>query len=414
MRSIIFVIFGLITFGFASCHFGDSAEEMLDKYSNTERDLIFTFGAEVPGGSSTRVVGTDEGLDGVSSKWRGDESIALFDFGNVFITTNGGGTSALALKYKKKEDPEFGIDFAKFEGTGRTKISDAEIKGKTFALAYPYNKFDDKPCSSSSLDLSFNPQTGKLQDLYEYNHYAWGYTTGICKDDEITLYEYQASCSSDLPWHSHTAGTERIVLDNKMSIIRFSMIYGLVNIHDDNSIDTTWMTLNDYLSRNNWKIDHIDVSNLESASYGIDRAELDLRTGQVLPKQDADSVIRVQNLSNAPLVLMDIAEGDATPVSHETGAEKVSWGTTFYLSVPCHYKRLNIQPLLTIYTIDEVGNPAETYYGLVSTKELKEGDYYMTAPIKLVDNRVKLQEEAKIYLYYHSSFVWGDSDPIEI
>ena len=36
----------------------------------------------------------------------------------------------------------------------------------------------------------------------------------------------------------------------------------------------------------------------------------------------------------------------------------------------------------------------------------------MTAPVVMLDDETKLQEEAKIYLYYHSSFVWDT--PIDI
>ena len=53
-----------------------------------------------------------------------------------------------------------------------------------------------------------------------------------------------------------------------------------------------------------------------------------------------------------------------------------------------------------------------TYFGAITTKTVKEGDYYMTAPVVMLDDETKLQEEAKIYLYYHSSFVWDS--PIDI
>ena len=53
-----------------------------------------------------------------------------------------------------------------------------------------------------------------------------------------------------------------------------------------------------------------------------------------------------------------------------------------------------------------------TYFGALSNKTVREGDYYMTAPVVMLDDETKLQEEAKIYLYYHSSFVWDT--PIDI
>ncbi len=407
----------------SSCHFGHTAEEMRNKYNDVERDLTFTFSAVGPGGtsatttSSTRVYLQDDELDGVVSRWEEDDVIALFDFGEVFVATGGGSTNyALPLKYYEDAPDTYGIDFAVFTGSARAKMGEDVFNGKPFALVYPHDKFKDVSAAETSLQLPFDGQLGSLGSLQENFLYAWGRAQGICQDAVVTLIEDQGPCSSRQEWHTHDTGSEIIVLDNKMAIIRFSMIVANVTIGDNGRPDTTLMTLNDYLG-SDLDIESIEVQNLVSGAPGVTTVNLDLASGMVSGEPTATGTLVIGHTNDTTgVATREIQQQDATPVNHSADADSVAWGTTFYLAVPCPSETtLAYHPLITVHTRNnKTGLPGDTYYGAVSEKVIKEGDYYMTAPIVLFDNKARIDVEAKIYLYYHSSYVWSGDETIDV
>ncbi len=397
-----------------ACQFGRSAEEIINSKNDVERELTFTFSATSPGGgesSGTRVSLVDEELEGVRATWEDGDAIAMFDFGEVFVTTNGSGSDALILSYVEEDDhnENDGIHYANFKGQGLAKMGEDVFNKKPFGLLYPASdNVKELPCATLEAPLSFVGQDGDLLTLSRNFLYAWGYAYGVCKDDEVTLYENQSICSSNLSWHPHVVGSDSIILDNKMCIIRFSMVKAVPNA--DNT-DSTLYSLQTYLSSQNLEIDSIIVANIIQGAPGISQAMLNLQMGEVTADQSADSALTLIPTES----LKEITEENATPVSADADAERVAWGSTFYLAVPCPSStKLNIQPLLTVHTRSSLDHhtPGTTYFGIVSSKEVKEGDYYMTAPIEMVDDLTRLQEAAKIYLYYHSSFVWNQ--PIDI
>ncbi len=395
------LLIALTTLCFSSCHFGHSAEEIMNKYKDVERDLEFTFVAPTPGGS-TRVTMVDNGLGGVATRWEDIDAIALFDFGLVFVEP----TTAISLGYDKDEDDIHGVDFASFKGQAKAKMGENVFDGKDFALMYPYGKFGNCPATSSTVELDFVGQDGSLDLLRKEFLYAWGMAFGKCEDAVVTLYENQAGCSSDQEWHAHESGSEEIILDNKMAIVRFSMIGGDVSFEGD----TTWKCLTEFLADKGLLIDKVIISG-DSLSIPFSKATVNLHDGKVTPSPTASRSLTVTKNPSYPFV--EIPKEEATPESYAPNAKKVAWGTSFYLSIPCTMQGvLPFTPILTIHTIDaRSGKAGTTYYGSLSHKVLKEGDYYMTAPIKVVDSKVKLQESAQIYLYYHSSFVF-DIDAI--
>lgn len=387
---------------------------MVNKYKNVERDMTFNFMASQPGGS-TRVYMTDEELNGIDSKWENSDAIAVFDFGKVFTGTNGGNSkNALALKYKEANDenPSDGIDYAKFEGKARAEMGEYPVNGENFALMFPYKKFADKPCGSISLTMDFETQDGTLDKLRKEFMYAWGFTLGICEDAEVILQEAQAGCSSGLSWHGH--GGDKIILDNKMSIIRFSMIAGTANVQGD----TVWETLDSYLKKQKLEVSRIEIDNHAGAAVPISKADIDLNSGRVTPSEYGSSSLSVVAPGGAGLTFKEIREEEATPTT-VGGTERVAWGSTFYLSVPCPSNRqLDYKPYLTIYTQSSIDHKTvqgcPVFVGSLERKTIKEGDYYMTAPIRVIDNKVQIVENAKIYLYHHSSYTWTDDESIDI
>lgn len=402
-------IFALLSLCVSSCHFGDTAEDMVNKYNNIERDMVFTLSADQPGGTDTRVAITDNELDGITSIWeKNNESIAVFDFGEVFTMTNGSSNpkNALCLAYEEDVTPDdHGIDYASFKSTGRTraKMGETAVNAKNFALMYPYGKFSALPCNATSVKMDYNGQTGRLNEKgvknIEKNYfYAWGYALGTCNSSEksnksvVDLIEGQSGCSSNLPWHSH--GGEKIILDNKMAIIRFSLIANEYN------------TLSTYLG--NDKIDYIDIENIEEGVPGFSEATVDLRSGLVTATTEAQKVLRVTPVTIDNKQFKEITKANATP--SYVGGPGVAWGTTFYLAVPCpKNKVLPFHPVLTIHTTG-----GKVYYGSLQSKDIKEGDYYMTAPIKVTKDEIDLDDQAQIYLYYHSSYVWSGNNTIDV
>ena len=415
MRKNGLLFSGLVLLSLTSCRLGRTAEEIRTQYNNVERNLTFTFGAQQPGttgGSDTRVTLVDNELEGVESRWESSDAIALFDFGAVFVDD----PNAIALGYVEDADDEYGIDYAVFSGSAKSKMGEDAPNEMPFALVYPCSRFESMPSSSTSVTLTFDEQYGSLEWLRQLHLYAWGSAIGRCEDGLVTLREAQASCSSNLTWHSHKTGSEDIILDNKMSIIRFSMVVADITTDGNGNPDTILTSLNDYLG-NDVDIDYIEVQNISATAPGISEATLDLASGLVSPSEDASSTVTVTHLADTTGVeLREIEEQDATPVNHSADADSVAWGTTFYLSVPCPVNTtLNIHPMLIVHTRNTTtGLPGATYYGAVSEKTIKEGNYYMTAPIWMFDNKAKLDVEAKIYLYYHSSYVWSGDDRIDI
>lgn len=384
------LIFAATAFCFSSCQFGHSAEEIMNKYSDVERNIEFTFSSPTPGGT-TRVSMTDNGLEGVATSWENSDAIALFDFGEVFVEP----TNAISLAYDKGETSSAGLSVASFKGEAKAKMGENVFDGKEFALLYPYSKFADKEGSTESVDLDFTGQDGILSTLSEKYLYAWGGVYGECSDAVVTLKENQSSCSSNQDWHNHETGSETIVLDNKMCIIRFSMV----------SPDGK-QSLTDYLKANNLELDQIVVE-CDETSTPFSKATVDLKTGEVKAAEDASCSLTVE----VGTALTEITEEDATPVSLASDADKVAWGTTFYLAVPCTESgSLLFYPVLTIKTKTAAGASGTTYYGSLASKTLKEGDYYMTAPIQVSDNKMNMQEDAQIFLYYHSSYVFDIVD----
>lgn len=402
-----------------SCHFGSKSEDMLEELRKKEYNVTFSFSAPVPGATEqTRVGMKDRGLLGVESRWEGNEQLALFDLDQVFVSTNqGGGSSAVMMKYQKAVDTEdhpfydtLAIDYAEFEGNARVK-GELKFENKRFALAFPGSAFGNLDCHSTSAELSFEGQSGTLDNIKANQLFAWGMSLGKLENEkEVELSEGQGACSSNLQWHSHVYGNEKIILDNKMSIIRFSMIYGQVS----NVTDTTWMTLQDYLDTQNWQISSIEVADMDTISPLLSPVNLNLTSGEVSRVRPLANGERA-SLHVTPIgKLPEIKKENATPAVIG-GSEGIAWGTTFYLSIPCPLnKSLPIHPLVTVSIVDASGKAVKNLYGSLERKVLKEGDYYMTAPIKLFDDQVKLQEDIKIFLYYHSSFVWGSNNPIEV
>lgn len=404
----------LLSVGVSSCHFGRSAEEIINQYNDQERDLVFRLTTSQPDGSvgGSRVSLTDNSLDGVTARWEGYEQLALFDYGAVFYddkSEEGGSPYVPCLEYDKADDtnPSDDIDFASFVGEVHSKMGEGAMNGKPFALFFPTHVVAGLKSDATSVDLDFENQDGTLQRLSESYMFAWGKALGRCEDGVVTFIDDMPNCNSS--WHDHGLDGEAVILDNKMAIVRFSILYQPTD--EDGLANGERSTLNEFLADSGLVIHHIELENLEN-TVGFNKAVLNLNSGNVSAAVGAIDSLTLSS-PNGYLELDDIAKQDATPVSKDPDAEQFCWGTTFYVSFPCPVnKTLVLHPMIKIYTCDSKTHKltSKTFYGLLGAHTIREGNYYMSSPVITTDNKAKLVESAKIYLYYHSSFVWGPED----
>lgn len=400
-----FLATSLACMGLCACHFGRSAEEMMNEYNDVERDLLFTMSTSGPDGSvSSRTAMTDNQVNGVVSKWVVGDAIAIFDFGKVFYDgedeTNGS-PMVPCLNFEKNDDLFVGddIDDAIFTGVIHSKMGEKTANGKNFALVQPYSSMVTYYSDETDVTLDFTGQDGTLERLASVYQYAWGMGKGVCQKGVVELTDLMPNCNVD--WHDHSVG-ERVVLDNKMAIIRFSVLYQPTD--EDGVYQGKPYALSQYLAENDLTVSYIDIENMDE-SEGFTRANLNLSSGMVSAAADAETTIRLESPFGF-LTLSDLKEEDGI-----VGANDVRcWGTTFYLAVPCPENRmLPLHPMVKIHTCDARTHVEsdKIFYGTLSTHIIKEANYYMSSPIITVDNKLHLVESAKLFLYYHSSFVWA-------
>lgn len=401
------LIASFVCVGLSSCHFGRSAEEMMNEYNDVERDLQFVLSSSNPDGSTSRASLADNQLLGLTSNWTSGDQLAIFDFGNVFYDgedESNGSPLVPNLLYDKAddEDPTDDIDYGIFKGTIHSKMGEKTANSKEFAFVYPYKNFSLCYSDETQVDLDFNGQDGSLGLLAFQYQYAWGYAKGVCEGGVVTFEDAIKNCNTD--WHAH--GGDCIILDNKMAIIRFSVLYQQTD--EDGVYQGQPYSLSQFLRESDLKVHHIEIENLDD-EYGFTSAKLLLASGNVLPDGSASNIMQLSS-TEGYLTLSEITKENAIE-----GAKGVlCWGTTFYIAVACpNNATLALHPMVKIYTCDAKTNSVtdQVFYGILSTHIIKEGNYYMSSPIITVNSKAHLVESAKLFLYYHSSFVW---DPTTI
>ena len=431
-HSLLWVTVAVMASGLVSCHFGDEIEKQLSKYDGVVRDITFTFSAsKTEDNSATRVSLTDNGLDGVASGWESTDEIALFDFGQIFTTDETATTikspKAIEMKYDSDAMGDTtGVDYANFTATTRAIMTESTIADDYhFGLFYPYGKAKAMSSASTSITLDFSGQNGSLNKIAKNFFYAWGYAKGTCQDAKVVLKEAMGEGNSqcnNAEWHPHNIGENAIVLDNKMAIIRMHMVVNASKSFSDylteKGLEISKITVTNRLGQ--WT-DEDDNVTYASDSSNISAAELDLQSGTVSESASASPSL----VLDEPTVLNVHKNDTVKGVYALTSGSKTVWGSTFYVAVPCPetvttaagktQHQLTFRPLIEVETKAAEGkSPDEcpTYWGSLSTKELKEGDYYITDCIMMSTDKTDIGAEADIYLYYHSSFLWNDDDVI--
>ncbi|MDO4497027.1 MAG: hypothetical protein Q4B58_04220 [Bacteroidales bacterium] len=397
----------VVCLAFGSCRFGESAEDVVNKHKQEERHLLFSMNIAGPDGSlSSRVTIKDDGLNGLLYNWEYNDAIAIFDNGDVLSNKDSISPLVPCLAYVSEEvsaDGESGfLKGSLFQAIIRAKIGNNAVNAKEFYLLQPYDPVATYRSNASSVTLDFTGQDGSLSRLAKEYQYSWGKALGICLDEVVTLTDNQTSCNVE--WHVHE-DRGRVVLDSKVAIVRFAMLYQPTDLAG--SYSGAAYALSDYLKKQGLIIHHIEIENLLENGTKLSKAKLDMRTGLVSELKDADASLVIQS-PEGYIKTVEVREDDAID-----GDGARSWGTSFYVSMPCPEGTMRMQPLVKVFTCDATTHKLSehVFYGKLNANTVKEANFYLTAPIKMVSDKALLKEESKLYRYYNSSFVW---EPVTI
>lgn len=414
-----------------SCHFGDIDDVRPKDYADVTRDFEVRLAAITPsGGEATRTTLTDLFTNGLLATWDSDESIALFSDqiqeGEPAIRLTGSGTDDEGTAFT----PTY---FSTFTGKGKLKVANSNItkpdkdgnifwnwqNREEFYLAYPYDRFPAEETNNgqnTSVTLDFTGQDGTLETLGQNYQYAWGFTKGLAQghvsfgtldlvDDMGGKCNIPQGASYENAHKNHNqAQNNGVVLDNKMSVIRFCLVHTDENTKVVSSFD-------EYLSsKSGYQITKIILSE-ETADDDVlyNKASLTLNDGSVAGSGKGNIVIENPN----GIELTDIPKTYDSNITPVLGNE-LSWGSAFYVAIPvpdatkvydCH---LEIHVTGNGITEDEV---AGIYYANFRNRTFKEGNYYMTAPIDCSKReQASIENEIRIYLYHNSSLVYDVED----
>ncbi|MBQ0057677.1 MAG: hypothetical protein KBT20_08480 [Bacteroidales bacterium] len=370
-------------------------------YADVERSFTFTLNATAPGNGdagATRTKITDRQAFGLDICWNKDDKLAVFS--NCI-------TSDKPVKLEVMEpisasdvmDNNF-ASWAMFAGTGSmtagNTVNNARANEQLFALVYPFEAFSSLAPNSSSVVLDFDRQTGDLKTLQEHFQYAWGLTSGVINGDDqsawITPHDMIGDRCNHPDIHPGHNYDESVLLDEKMSILRFS----LVHKNNDNSL----ISFSDYLTSIGTTLQTImlidDNGNIRS------QASLDLYTGQVTAIENYIDYITITPKDNAT----SIAFTEIDPKS-ELSAGGKSWGSSFYVSIPVPDSKAVYDFLLML--IDSGGN---YYHVAMNRRSFNEGSYYITEPLVVTSEDTTPEPYSIMTLAeFEDEYIIDDPDP---
>lgn len=374
------------SFLLSSCHFGDVDDVRPKEYDDVIRNFTISLDAVTPtGGSAVRTAISDRTLNGLDIVWTAGDEIAMFCH-DASVQTD---SKQPVIKLSQASDiessdvanadnPDELVSWASFTAKTQLKAGNtANLEvSHNYSFVYPYSQVAHEQSNASSIYLDFTGQDGSLATLQRKYHYAWGVGAGSVAGDadnaKMNFTDVTGSLCNDAVAHANHKSWEEgnVVLDNKMSIIRFSLVH-----QDDNGTKTSFKQ---YLEQNNLGeitqiILHDDNGNLS------DVAMLDVKNGNV--QNDGSSTICLGNLDNVRPSFIEITEQGA---NSDLSANGQSWGTTFYVSIPVQNKKAELKCWLEIH----VGSQGQdVYYVYMQNRTFAEGRYYLTAPLICTDKK---------------------------
>lgn len=373
-----------------SCQFGDVEDVRPKDYALVEREFTITLDAMSPGNTdnaSTRTQITDQHTYGLDIEWIASDEIALFGNG---VQTEDGSVICLSQPEETEESDLVGgttiddnISWASFSAKNRMKIGNTNESLK-FAFTFPYKKFMYESPSATQVNLNFNGQDGTLGHLQNEYHYAWGLADGTIKgnssEGELTFEDAMGGmCNAPDAHNNHSDYDhhEGVVLDNKMSVIRFSLVHQKTN--------GTLESFQKFIGSD--EITSIVLHDDNNSMYNT--ATLNLSNGVVTGVDKGSITIRNNSSS---LNLIEITQDD------ELSSNGNSWGTTFYLSLPVPDNEARYKCWLEI----RVGN--DSYYVYMTERTFTEGRYYLTKPLVCYnDKSMAMLNPIEIMLDYEAT-----------
>lgn len=409
-----------------SCHFGDIDDVRPKDYADVTRTFEISLDAITPSGTgTTRTVMIDQFTDGLEALWKDGDQIAMFsaaiddEQNNHPIILTGGGSDP--------ESQPTGMEYlswAPFTGKGKLKVANNtktidgqeywdETKAQAeYKLLYPGDKFKDLAADTASVRLDFKGQDGNLQTLAQNYEYAWARAKGIAQGHvsfgTLKLIDNtkdycnipNAATYADAHKNHDQAQNGGVVMDNKMSVIRFCLVH-----KDETTNETT--SFRQYLEAANGGYQVTKITLIEETGGVLySSASLNLKDGKVSGSTSEDIVIENAN----GITLKEI------PNTGSNIGNELSWGSAFYVAIPVPNNqdvydcRLEIQVTSKNSAEDNV---AGLYYANFKNRTFKEGNYYLTAPIDCSKKeQAAIDNPIKIYLYHNSSLVY-DVEEIE-
>lgn len=372
-----------------SCHFGDIDDVRPKDYDNVVRDFKVSLDAVNPTSSSeTRTLITDLTLNGLDISWSAGDEIAMFCHDASIQTDD----KMPAVRLTQPEDiessdrenattPDDEVSWASFRAQVQLKAANSSRleDNHTFSFVYPYSQVGHEMSNAQSIYLDFTGQDGSLQSLQSKYHYAWGIgagsITGNDQKAEMDFTDVMGDKCNDAKAHaSHNAWEKgNVVLDNKMSIIRFSLVH--------KKSDGTLENFSQYKRITNIIL-HEENGNL----YNV--AKLDVASGKV-SGENLGSIFLGNDADRQPS-LTEIEPGD------ELSANGDSWGSTFYVSIPVPDDKAIYKCWLEV----KCGN--DSYFAYMKDCSFKEGRYYLTKPIVCTDKKSALLNPIEIMLDYEA------------
>lgn len=372
-----------------SCHFGDIDDVRPKDYDNVVRDFKVSLDAVNPTSSSkTRTLITDLTVNGLDISWSAGDEIAMFCHDANIQTDD----KMPAVRLTQPEDiessdrengttPDDEVSWASFTAQVQLKAANSSRleDNHTFSFVYPYSQVGHEMSNAQSIYLDFTGQDGSLQSLQSKYHYAWGIgagtVTGDANNADMNFSDVMGDKCNDAKAHADHSAWEKgnVVLDNKMSIIRFSLVH--------QKSDGTLENFSQYKN-----ITNIIFHEENGSLYNV--AKLDVASGKVSGENQGS--IYLGNDADRKPKLTEIYPTD------DLSANGQSWGSTFYLSIPVPDNNAIYKCWLEV----KCGN--DTYFAYMKDCSFNEGRYYLTKPVVCTDKKSALLNPIEIMLDYEA------------
>ena len=357
-----------------SCQSDD--DSIVDKYNDVERDFTIVLNASAPGNtgnvSETRTNISDQHTFGLDISWTADDKIAVFgkNLPSVICLT-----SPVEIEGSDRvngTDANDNASWADFTSQQNMTLAN-NVGGAPYqlSLVYPYDKVKNNASTANEVTLDFTGQDGTLRTLQDKYQYAYCDVSGIVSGDAQTATlsftdnmgnKCNAEKSHQLEGYAPHTGLKGVMLDNKMSVIRFSLVY--------QKEDGTLQSFNQYLAENG-KPGVTSITLADANGKLNNHAKLNLYGGNVTGSQAGS--LTIANNGSSAVTLTEIRKDD--PLS--SGGQ--SWGSSFYASIPVPDKDEQYACNLDILVGDK------HYVVSMNPRKFTEGRYYMTTPLLVTD-----------------------------